>query len=68
MVIQNIKQYSKNKEQFKELDEELSNKVTEVKMNIQDSNSAEMKRIFGTLAEYDYFLSLLKSVDIILHS
>ena len=50
-----MKQYSENKERFKELNEKLSNKVAEVKMYIQDCGSPEMKKDLGTLAEYDYF-------------
>ena len=49
---------AENKERVKELTEELSAKLAEVKMYMKESKSTEMDEIFQTLAEYGSVLTL----------
>ncbi|KIK66971.1 hypothetical protein GYMLUDRAFT_915267 [Collybiopsis luxurians FD-317 M1] len=50
-------QVTKNKKRFKELTEELSTKLAEVKNYMKQSRSTEMDEIFQNLAEYESVLT-----------
>ncbi|KIK59109.1 hypothetical protein GYMLUDRAFT_682798 [Collybiopsis luxurians FD-317 M1] len=54
-------QVAQNKESFKELTEELSTRIAEVKKYMEQSGSTEMEGIFQTLAEYGSVLIIGES-------
>ncbi|KIK59114.1 hypothetical protein GYMLUDRAFT_682958 [Collybiopsis luxurians FD-317 M1] len=54
-------QVAQNKESFKELTEELSARIAEVKKYMEQSGSTEMEEIFQTLAEYGSVLIIGES-------